>query len=65
MTVRLLGGALMLLLGVLYIAFQKSILNQSAQSKDGLASARADGLSRSLLGIQVCPSVHSRKHDLT
>lgn len=44
----------MLLLGVLYIAFEKSILVQAKpSSEDGLASPKADGLSRTLLGVQV------------
>ena len=44
---------LILVIGVLYIALEKSLLIQSAPSKEGLGSDKADGLSRSILGIQV------------
>lgn len=43
----------MLILGVLYIAFEKSILQQVKPDGDGLASAQADGVSRAILGVQV------------
>ncbi|GAB7353141.1 hypothetical protein MBLNU459_g3676t1 [Dothideomycetes sp. NU459] len=50
----LLGGTLMLLVGILYIAFEKSILIQAKPaSKHGLASPKSDSLSRTLLGVQV------------
>ncbi|KAF7189328.1 GPI ethanolamine phosphate transferase 1, partial [Pseudocercospora fuligena] len=48
-----LGGFLILVLGVLYIAFEKSLLVQSAPTKAGLAAAGADGISRTILGVQV------------
>ncbi|KXT05012.1 hypothetical protein AC578_10339 [Pseudocercospora eumusae] len=48
-----LGGFLILVLGVLYIAFEKSLLVQSAPTKAGLAAAGADGVSRTILGVQV------------
>jgi len=46
----------MLLLGVLYISFEKSILRQVAPSDKGLAAAAPDGISRAILGVQVCLS---------
>jgi len=49
----LLGGLLILILGVLYLAFEKSLLVQTAPSKEALSAAKADGLSRSILGVQV------------
>ncbi|USW54761.1 Putative sulfatase, GPI ethanolamine phosphate transferase 1 [Septoria linicola] len=49
----LFGGFLILLIGVLYIAFEKSLLVQTAQSKEGLQAAEADVVSRSILGAQV------------
>lgn len=48
-----LGGWLILLLGVLYIAFEKSLLSAVAPANDGPSSPKADGLSRAILGIQV------------
>ena len=56
---RLLGGLLILVIGVLYIAFEKSLLVRSAPSRDGLASDKADGLSRLIVGVQVCYQAHS------
>ena len=50
----LLGGVLILVIGLLYIGFEKSLLIQSAPSNSSLGSAKADGLSRSILGVQVC-----------
>ncbi|KAK3719319.1 Glycosyl phosphatidyl inositol anchor synthesis [Vermiconidia calcicola] len=49
----LLGGLLILLVGVLYIALEKSLLVGSAPSKNGLSSNKPDGLSRVILGVQV------------
>ena len=49
----LLGGLLILIIGILYIALEKSLLVQLAPSKDGLGSAKADSLSRLILGVQV------------
>lgn len=37
----------------MYIAFEKSLLVQTAPSKDRLSAADADGVSRSILGLQV------------
>jgi len=48
-----LGGLLILILGILYIAFEKSLLVPAAPTKDGVNSAKADSLSRSILGVQV------------
>ena len=50
---RLLGGLLILLIGVLYIAFEKSLLVRVAPDNEGLGSAKADNLSRAILGVQV------------
>jgi phosphatidylinositol glycan class N len=55
----LIGGFLILIIGALYIAFEKSLLVQSAPAKDGLASDKADGLSRLLMGIQVCSEMNT------
>ena len=41
----------MLCVGILYISFEKSILSSSASG--GLATPTIDGLSRSILGMQV------------
>jgi len=49
----LFGGSLMLILGVLYIAFEKSILQQVRPSGSGLAAPAPDGISRAILGVQV------------
>ena len=43
----------MFILGILYIAFEKSILNQVKPDDKGLASAEPDGLSRAILGVQI------------
>ncbi|KAI6876653.1 hypothetical protein KC338_g93 [Hortaea werneckii] len=51
-----LGGLLILTLGVLYIAFEKSLIASAAPSGSGLSAPKADGLSRSILGVQVGPS---------
>ncbi|BCR82768.1 GPI ethanolamine phosphate transferase 1 [Aspergillus chevalieri] len=47
------GGILILLVGFLYIAFEKRLLVQTLPSKDGLSAADADGVSRAILGLQV------------
>jgi len=49
----LLGGLLILILGVLYIAMEKSLLVSAAPTKYGLSAPKADGLSRTILGVQV------------
>lgn len=49
----LLGGLLILSVGVLYILLEKSLLVQAAPSKDGLASNKVDGISRTIMGVQV------------
>lgn len=49
----LLGGFLILLIGVLYIAFEQSLLAQSSTSKEDLEAAEADYVSRLILGAQV------------
>ncbi|KAI7187374.1 GPI ethanolamine phosphate transferase [Hortaea werneckii] len=48
-----LGGLLILTLGVLYIAFEKSLIASAAPCSSGLSASKADGLSRSILGVQV------------
>ncbi|KAI6824869.1 GPI ethanolamine phosphate transferase [Hortaea werneckii] len=48
-----LGGLLIFTLGVLYIAFEKSLIASAAPSGSGLSAPKADGLSRSILGVQV------------
>ena len=50
----LLGGLLILIVGGLYIAFEKSLLVQAAPTKEGLSAPKADSLSRTILGVQVC-----------
>lgn len=42
-----------MIIGVLYIALEKSLLTRSAPSASGLGSAKADELSRILVGVQV------------
>ncbi|KAK4499371.1 hypothetical protein PRZ48_009884 [Zasmidium cellare] len=49
----LVGGLLILLMGLLYIAFEKSLLVKTAPSPEGLGAAHADSLSRTILGVQV------------
>jgi len=44
----------MVAVGVLYLLFEKSILADSDYTKDELASSSIDGLSRIILGLQVC-----------
>ena len=46
------GGGLMFLVGLLYLVFDKSILVNSG-AKSPLAERKSDGLSRSILGVQV------------
>jgi len=48
-----LGGSLILVLGIAYIAFEKSLLTGTTTAKDGLSSNKADGVARLILGIQV------------
>ncbi|KAK6397094.1 hypothetical protein LTR65_007593 [Meristemomyces frigidus] len=48
-----LGGLLILVTGVLYIAMEKSLLVSVASANDGISSPKADGLSRMILGVQV------------
>ena len=43
----------MLLVGVMYIAYEKSIVAQAKPSGTGLAAARPDRLSKALLGTQI------------
>ena len=49
----LFGGFLMFVVGALYLVYEKSILQQSTASTTGLASSSADGISRTILGVQV------------
>ncbi|OQO02671.1 GPI ethanolamine phosphate transferase 1 [Cryoendolithus antarcticus] len=48
-----LGGFLILLLGLLYITFEKSLLVSTSPSNSGLAAPKPDGLSRAILGGQI------------
>lgn len=43
----------MLLVGVLYLLFEKSIISSSPSGRKDLASPTADGLSRTILGVQI------------
>ncbi|KAG9523956.1 PigN-domain-containing protein, partial [Aureobasidium melanogenum] len=47
------GGSLMLLVGVLYIAFEKSVLVTTGSTQTGLAVFKADMTSRILTGVQI------------
>jgi phosphatidylinositol glycan class N len=47
------GGALMLLVGILYITFQKSASVPATTGHDGLAAPSTDDVSRALTGVQV------------
>jgi phosphatidylinositol glycan class N len=48
------GGFLILMVGVLYIAFEKRLLVKTAPTKDSKAVEVADdGMARALLGVQV------------
>jgi phosphatidylinositol glycan class N len=49
----LMGGALMLLTGILYIAFEKSVLVPATSSQTGLAAPKVDQVSRILTGVQI------------
>lgn len=51
---RLVGGALMFAVGVFYLLFQKRILVQSDSTVGSIASPLPDGLSRGIIGAQVC-----------
>ena len=44
----------MVVVGVLYLLFEKSILADSDSTEDELAASSTDGLSRIILGLQVC-----------
>lgn len=48
-----LGGALMLLVGLVYLFFEKSILTTQTAHKTGLAAPKADAFTRGILGAQV------------
>lgn len=48
-----LGGLLILVLGVLYLVFEKRLLLQTVPEDDAVASANVDNISRTLLGFQV------------
>ncbi|TKA55107.1 hypothetical protein B0A55_12790, partial [Friedmanniomyces simplex] len=55
-TMILVGGLLILVLGVLYISLEKSLLVSAAppgKDREGLKAAKADGISRGILGAQV------------
>ena len=43
----------MLAVGVLYLLYEKSIIVQTRHTEEELASASVDGLSRTILGVQV------------
>lgn len=43
----------MFTVGALYLFFEKSIIAKSTATKKGLASEKADALSRTILGTQV------------
>lgn len=43
----------MLLVGILYISYEKSIIVQARPGGKGLAAAGPDNLSKALLGIQI------------
>lgn len=47
------GGFLMLLIGILYIAFEKSAIVPATSSQDGLAAPKTDRVSRILTGVQI------------
>ena len=52
MAFSIFGGSLMVAAGVLYLAFEKSILSRSIASKKQIE--KVDGTSRLIMGIQVC-----------
>lgn len=45
----------MLIVGIVYIAFGKSVIQQDKSESQDLASPTADGVSRLILGVQVRP----------
>lgn len=48
------GGVLILIIGILYIAFEKQLLTRTAPAKEIPAAEIAnDGVSRAILGAQV------------
>ncbi|KAF2152046.1 putative phosphatidylinositolglycan class N [Myriangium duriaei CBS 260.36] len=47
------GGVLMLVLGIMYITFEKSILQHVKPDDNGLGSDKPDSISRAILGVQV------------
>nr|POF00941.1 gpi ethanolamine phosphate transferase 1 [Quercus suber] len=49
----LLGGVLILLIGLLYVTFEKSLLVHTATDKESQMAAQPNGLSRAFLGMQV------------
>ncbi|KAK0365303.1 Glycosyl phosphatidyl inositol anchor synthesis [Friedmanniomyces endolithicus] len=55
-TMILVGGSLILAVGVLYIALEKTLLASTAlpgMDRNGLGAMKADGISRGILGAQV------------
>ncbi|KAK5708710.1 Glycosyl phosphatidyl inositol anchor synthesis [Elasticomyces elasticus] len=52
-TMILIGGLLILAVGVMYIATEKSLLSSTSRSKSELGAPKADGTSRMILGTQV------------
>lgn len=48
-----LGGFLILTVGLAYVLLEKSLLVQIAPQKSGLAANKADGISRTIMGVQV------------
>lgn len=49
----MLGGFLILIIGAMYIALEKSLLVRTMPTSEGLGSPRADTISRLILGVQV------------
>lgn len=49
----LLGGGLMLLVGLLYVAFEESIIAQVKPNGADLAVIQSDNLSKAVLGVQI------------
>ncbi|KAK6006067.1 hypothetical protein QM012_006477 [Aureobasidium pullulans] len=47
------GGLLILLVGILYIAFEKSVLVTTRSTQTGLAAQKPDQISRILTGVQI------------
>lgn len=54
------GGALMVVVGVLYLAFEKKLLAKSKMTGDSIAPAD-NLLSRTLIGAQVRNSIYQQK----